>query len=101
MDEQQRAALAKRLKALPIRKAIREINTMDRAANMKYWRNSRWHESHTMFELPTLKLKITLVEQARYHESDRLVGGGPDGWKAIDANYEYIDVRVEEFEPPA
>lgn len=99
MDKQHRAELAQRLSSLSLRQAIREVRALDRAADLKYWRNSRWDEYHTTFELPNHQLRITLVEHVQMQESDREIGGGPDGSKAQDADYTYVEARVEPFAP--
>ncbi len=94
MDEAQRKQLAERLKALDLRKAMREIRALDKAANMKFWRNAMWNEYQTLFELPNVGIKVTLVEKGTFEETDRKVGGGPTGWKAKKAEYEYVEARV-------
>jgi hypothetical protein len=99
MDDAQREELAGRLQNMDFRKAIREIRTLDKDANMKFWRNSIWHEYQTVFELPNLGVKVILVEKGTFKESDREVGGGPRGWKAQKAEYDYVETRVQPFEP--
>lgn len=99
MDDAQREQLAARLQAMNLRKAIREIRTLDSDANMKFWRNSIWDEYQTVFELPTLGVKVILVEKETVEESDRKVGGGPTGWKAQKAKFAYVEARVQPFEP--
>jgi hypothetical protein len=99
MDDAQREQLAARLQAMDLRKAIREIRTLDNDANMKFWRNSIWDEYQTVFELPKLGVKVILVEKGTFEESKREVGGGPTGWKAQKAEYEYVEARVQPFAP--
>jgi hypothetical protein len=98
MDDTQRAQLAERLQAMDMRKAMREIRALDKDANMKFWRNSMWHEIQTVFELPTLGVKVILVEKGVFKEIDREVGGGPNGLKARKAEYEFVEARVLPFE---
>ena len=97
MDDAQREQLAERLQEMKFRKAMREIQALDKDANMKFWRNSMWHEYQTVFELPNAGIKVILVETGTFDEIDREVGGGPDGLKARKAEYEFAEVRVESF----
>jgi hypothetical protein len=99
MDEAQREELAERLQKMDLRSAVREIRTLDKDANMKFWRNSIHHEYQTVFELPNLEVNVVLVEKGTFETSNRKVGGGPSGWKAVKAEYDYVEARVQPFAP--
>ena len=64
MNEQERQTLAEHLAKLNYKKARAEIRKLDASAKLKYWRNSVKNEWHTLYELPTVGIKVTLVEVA-------------------------------------
>jgi hypothetical protein len=101
MDDDARARLAKRLSAMSLKNARKEIRALDRDASMKFYRNSIWDEYHTLFTLPNAELSITLVEKDQTAQSNRKIGGGPTGSKAQKVRYEYVGVRVEPLTRPA
>jgi len=63
MNEQERQALAEHLAKLSYKKARGEVRRLDTAAKLKYWRNSVGNEWHTLYELPTLGIRVILVEK--------------------------------------
>jgi hypothetical protein len=101
MDEAAREVLSRRLSEMKLRQAIREIRSMDRDANMVMWRNSMWNEYHTKFLLPNAELTIILVEKNTVVNSKHEIGGGPEGAKAQDVDYHYVEARVTALERPA
>ena len=101
MDEAAREKLAKRLSAMSLREAQRELRQLDPQAEMKYWRNAVRHEYHTLWVLPQQGVAVTLVERESLVPSDREIGGGPRGTKALRAAYEYVEARVAPLTRPA
>lgn len=101
MDESERDQLARRLSALTLNQARKEIYGLDHAADMKYYRNARWHESHTLFTLPNAGLAITLVESVTISPSSKPNATGPAGSTLQTAAYRYERARVELLERPA
>ncbi len=101
MDDTARQDLARQLGEMTVRKAMRTVRGMERDANMIMWRNAIWHEYHTVFLLPTEGLTITLVEKNTVVASEHEIGGGPEGSKAQDVEFTYIEARVTELERPA
>lgn len=101
MDESERDQLARRLSALTWNQARQEIYKLDRAADMKYYRNTRWHEYHTLFTLPNAGLAITLVESATITPSSKPNAAGPTGSTLQTTTYHYDRARVELLERPA
>ena len=95
MDEAARDQLAQRLSAMSLKDARKEIRALDADANMKYFRNAIWDEYHTLFTLPNAGLNVILVEKGKFEQTDRKIGGGPIGWTALKAEYQYIEARVE------
>lgn len=101
IDEAAREVLARRLSEMKLRHAVREIRSMDRDANMIMWRNSIWDEYHTVFLLPNAELTITLVEKNTVVASKHEIGGGPEGSKAQDVEFHYVEARVTGLDRPA
>ncbi len=101
MDEAERIQLARRLSALSWNQARKEIYRLDRRADMKYYRNARWNEYHTLFTLPTLGVAITLVEVKIAEPSSKPDYSGPTGSKRLSASYKYTEARVEPLDRPA
>ena len=91
MNEQEQLKLAEHLASLSYKKARAEIRRLDTNANLKYWRNSmKTNEYHTLYELPNVGLKVTLVEHG---EKEAL----PD-IKQVPVqknNIVYVEARVE------
>ncbi len=100
MDEAAREQLAKRLSAMSLHEAQCEIRRLDPEAEMKFWRNAVRHEHHTLWVLPQQKIAVTLVERESRSPSDREIGGGPRGTKALRTSYEYVEARVAPLTRP-
>ncbi|MBI5928348.1 MAG: hypothetical protein HY862_03515 [Chloroflexi bacterium] len=91
--EEERQKIAQKLAGLSYRKARKEIRKMDAKANLKIWRNgAKTGEIHTMYELPTLGLKISLVEIGQATPIE-------DG-KRLKKEYFYTEARVESLATP-
>lgn len=101
MDEAARQDLAQQLGEMKIRKAMRTVRNMDRDANMIMWRNAVKDEYHTVFLLPNEGVIVTLVEQNSVSASERKIGGGPQGLKAQNVEFTYVEARVTDLERPA
>lgn len=101
MDDAAREALTQRLSDMKMQKAMREIQRLDRDANMVFWQNSIWDEFQTLFLLPNEGIQITLVQKATTSQSDHEIGGGPAGYKASDREFDYVGARVEPLSRPA
>ncbi len=95
MNEQERQELAEKLADMEYRKARRWIRLNLDDANLKFFRNDVNREVRTMYEVPSEKIRIILVEAIRrqpipnYPETER-----------VSVDYIYIEARVEEWEPP-
>jgi len=100
MNEAERAQLAQRLSAMSLKDARKEIRRLDPGADMVFWRNSVWDEVHTLWLLPNAGLSITLVEKANRNQTNREIGGGPNGFKAEKVDYRFVEARVEPLERP-
>ena len=100
MDEAAREQLAKRLSAMSLREAQRELRQLDPEAEMKFWRNAVRNEQHTLWVLPQQGVAVTLVERESLSPSDREIGGGPRGTKAQRTSYEYVEARVAPLTRP-
>ena len=87
MNEQEQQSLAEHLAELSYKKARAEIRKLDTGANLKYWRNSVKHEWHTLYELPNLNIKVTLVEVA---ERESMHLSHLESVKPV-----YVEARVE------
>lgn len=101
MNESERIQLARRLSALSWKQARKEIYRLDRDADMKYYRNARWNEFHTLFTLPTAGLAITLVETVKITPTNKPNATGPTGSTLEAVTYQYDEARVELLERPA
>ena len=101
MDEAAREKLAKRLSAMSLREAQRELRQYFISACGSSWRNAVRHEYHTLWVLPQQGVAVTLVERETLVPSDREIGGGPRGTKALRAAYEYVEARVAPLTRPA
>lgn len=62
MNDQELQNYAQHLASLSYKKARAEVRKLDTSANLKYWRNAVKNEWHTVYELPKVGLKVTLVE---------------------------------------
>ncbi|MCQ3931115.1 MAG: hypothetical protein DPW16_11720 [Chloroflexi bacterium] len=93
--EEERQKIAQKLAGLSYRKARKEIRKMDNKANLKFWRNgAKTGEIHTTYELPTLGLKISLVEIGQANPIEE--------GKRLKKEYFYTEARVEPLaKPPA
>jgi hypothetical protein len=100
MDEAAREQLARRLSAMKLSDVRKEIRALDRDAVLKFYRNSIWDEYHTLWLLPNAGVSITLVEKIRLRNGKKEVGGGPRGMKAKEAEYVYVEARVEPLTRP-
>jgi len=100
MDEAAREQLAKRLSAMRLREAQHALRQLDPQAEMKYWRNAVRHEYHTLWVLPQQEIVVTLVERESRSPSNREIGGGPRGSKAVRTSYEYVEARVTALNRP-
>ncbi len=94
MNETEREQLAQRLSALSLKDARKEIRRLDRAADMKFYRNSIWDEYHTLFLLPNAGLSITLVEKGEVEQLDLPDTAGPKGRKRQALTYSYVGASV-------
>ncbi|MBI5960753.1 MAG: hypothetical protein HY866_18585 [Chloroflexi bacterium] len=101
MDDIAREQLAKRLSALSLKDARKEIRSLDPDADMAFWRNATWDEHQTLWLLPNAELSITLVEKTDFKDSNHQIGGGPGRYTAQKADYRYIEARVMPLERPA
>lgn len=101
MDEAAREQLAKRLSAMSLKDARKEIRAIDSDAIMKYYRNSIWDECHTLFVLPNAELSVFLVEEGSVEHTDKQSGGASRGVKMDAVDYHYIEARVEPLDRPA
>lgn len=90
MNEQERQQLAEHLAKMSYSKARGEIRRLDTAANLKYWRNAIHNEWHTLYELPTVGLRVTLVEKA-----ERTPIGNIYTFPAEKVKPIYVEARVE------
>jgi hypothetical protein len=91
MNERERQALAEHLAKLSYAKARREIRKLDPAANLKYWRNSFGTDIwHTAYELPSLGIKVTLVERAQRETQPDIKWFPAEKYKPV-----YVEARVE------
>lgn len=90
MNEQERLELAERLAKLSYKKARAEVRRLDTEANLKYWRNAVHNEWHTLYELPTVGLKVTLVEKAERTPIADIYTFHAEKVKPV-----YIEARVE------
>ncbi|NDJ79080.1 MAG: hypothetical protein GYB65_22745 [Chloroflexi bacterium] len=100
MNESDHRQLADRLSKMTFKQARREIRRLDRAADMKFWRNSIWDEYHTLFMLPNEDITITLVEKVELEETDKRDFTGPPDRKQQDIEYTYVEARVAPLERP-
>lgn len=101
MDEAAREQLAQRLSAMSLKDARREIRVIDPDAILKFYRNSVWHEYHTLFVLPNAGLSVILVEEESVEIMDKQSGGASRGVKKEAVDYHYIEARVEPLTRPA
>lgn len=90
MNAEERLKLAQRLAGMTYKKARAEIRRLDTAANLKYWRNAIHDEWHTAYELPTLGLKITLVEKPHREAMGHIYNVPVEKVDPI-----YVETRVE------
>lgn len=98
MNEKERQNLAERLAKLSYRRARGEVRRLDTAAKLKYWRNAVGREWHTMYELPNVGLRVTLVENPVREPIEKL---GPNGVHLVSVDPQYIEARVEELKRSA
>lgn len=94
MTEQERLQLAQHLAEMKYKRARAEVRRLDPAAKLKYWRNSIKHEWHTAYELPTLGIKVTLVEipdREPIKPSAKHIGA----FERVDPRY--VEARVEDW----
>ncbi|MBN1966013.1 MAG: hypothetical protein JW910_15295 [Anaerolineae bacterium] len=94
MDDAEREQLARRLSALSLKEARSEIRRLDSKADLKYYRNSRWDEYHTLFVLPDKGLSITLVEKIDHKALDKRDYSGPPDRKRLETDYRFVEARV-------
>jgi hypothetical protein len=88
LTESERQKLAEKLAKLDYKKARKEVRKLDKAADLKIWRNGVGPgELHTTYDLPTLGIRVTLVEKAERREAD--------GGAKIKPKYLYTEARVE------
>lgn len=92
MNEQELRNYAEHLASLSYKKARSEIRKLDTAANLKYWRNSVKNEWHTVYELPSVGLKVTLVEIAQREPMERTAKHIAQLERVTP---EYVEARVE------
>lgn len=92
LNEEERQQLAEKLAGLSYPAARKEIRRLDSKANLKIWRNGVRHEIHTMYELPTLGIRVILVE-------DQEVRPIRDNTK-VRKFYHFSEARVEAWTPP-
>ena len=94
MDTQERQDLAQHLAEMTYKRARREVRKLDPNAVLRYWRNSvgpnYWH---TMYVLPGVGLKVTLIEE---HQTEPIKDS-----HLVRANPVYVEARVEAWSPPA
>jgi hypothetical protein len=95
MNEQERQKMAQHLAGMSYKRARAEIRRLDTAANLKYWRNAIHNEWHTAYELPSIGLKITLVEKP-----DRQAAGKIDIFEVEKVTPVYVEARVEPLTTP-
>jgi hypothetical protein len=92
--EEERQKLAQKLAGLSYKKARKEIRKIDELANLKVWRNgAKTGEIHTMYELPTVGLRIILVENGQATPFEE--------GKRLKKDYFYTEARVEPLTVPA
>jgi hypothetical protein len=94
MTEQERQNLAERLAKVSYKKARAQVRSLDTQAKLKYWRNAIKHEWHTMYELPNMGLRVTLVE---IPVREPISKQGPNGVHLVSVDPQYVEARVEEF----
>lgn len=100
MDQAARDQLARRLSAMSIKDARKEIRALDPQAELKYFRNAIWDEKHTLWLLPNAELSITLVEKEKEKLLDEHAGGMPRGIKKLGVDFSYLEARVGPLERP-
>jgi hypothetical protein len=96
MDAVERERLAQRLSTLSLKDARREMRRLDPGAELTIFRNSMWGEYHTVFVLPTVSVKVILVERVDLKQMDLPEYSGPRGARKRQAvEYSYIEARVQ------
>ena len=101
MDKAGREQLARRLSEMRFHHAQREMRRLDDRADMKTFRNSIWNEYHTIYVLPTVGVKVVLVERVEMTETDLPEYSRPRGSAHRDATkFSYVEARVEPLDRP-
>ncbi len=93
LNEVERQELAERLAQMNYKAARREIRRLDQEANLKYWRNSVRHEVQTVYELPSLGVRVTLIEDT---ETKPIAESN-----LVKRHFYYSEARVEAWTPPS
>ncbi len=101
MDEAARDQLARRLSAMSLNDARKEIRALDPQAELKFYRNAIWDELHTLWLLPNAGLSITLVEKDKEKVLSEQAGGTPRGTKKLGVDFTYVEARVAPLDRPA
>lgn len=88
MTAQDRQKLAEKLAGMTYKKARKEVRRLDENADLRMWRNSVGHEEwHTMYVLPSLEIKVVLVEKATFE----------DQGQKVKVDWFYTEARVDEY----
>ncbi len=94
MNDKEKETLAKHLAGLKYKRARAEIRKLDTDAVLKYWRNAIHKEWHTLYELPNVGLRVTLVEipkRTPIQRTERHIA------QLERVEPEYVEARVEDL----
>jgi hypothetical protein len=100
MDEAAREQLARRLSAMSLNDARKEVRAIDPKAELKFFRNAIWDEIHTLWLLPDANVSVTLVEKDEQRELAKQAGGMPRGVHKLHTDFSYVEARVETLDRP-